>query len=86
MIHEKIASKDKQSVASIETESSNRSMREVRRESVISTDEIEDESKSASISYHIQNLDQMKYWLKKDEASIATTWKNMRKEHVSFFR
>ncbi len=28
----------------------------------------------------------MKYWLKKDEASIATAWKNMRKEHVSFFR
>ncbi len=28
----------------------------------------------------------MKYWLKKNEVSIATTWKNMRKEHVSFFR
>ncbi len=86
MIHEKIASKDKQSVASIETEFSNRSMREARRESVISTDEIKDESNAASISYHIQNLDQMKYWLKKNEASIATAWKNMRKEHVSFFR
>ncbi len=86
MIHEKIASKDKQSVASVETEFSNRSMKEVRRESIISTDEIEDESNAASISYHIQNLDQMKYWLKKDEASIATAWKNMRKEHVFFFR
>jgi uncharacterized protein YycO len=61
MIHEKIASKDKQSVESIESGSSNRSMRETRRESVISTNEIEDESDAASISYHIQNLDQMKY-------------------------
>ncbi len=86
MIHEKIVFKDKQSIESIELESSNRSMREIRRESVISTNEIEDESDAASTSYHIQNLDQMKYWLKKNEASIATAWKNMRKEHVSFFR
>ncbi len=86
MIHEKTASKNKQSVESIESESSNRSMREVRRESVISTDEIEDELDATSISYHIQNLDQMKYWLKKNEALIATAWKNMRKKHVSFFR
>ncbi len=85
MIHEKIASKDKQSVASVETEFSNRSMREVRRESVIFTDEIEDESNAASISYHIQNLDQLKYWLKKNEASVATTWTNMRYEHAAFF-
>jgi hypothetical protein len=61
MIHEKIASKSKQSVASIEAESSNRSMREVRRESVLSTDEIEDEFDAASTSYHIQNFDQLKY-------------------------
>jgi hypothetical protein len=61
MIHEKIVSKDKQSIESIESESLNRSMRKIRRESVISTDEIEDESDAASISYHIQNLDQMKY-------------------------
>jgi hypothetical protein len=61
MIHEKIVSKDKQSVESIESKSSNRSMRKTRRESVIFTDEIEDESDAALISYHIQNLDQMKY-------------------------
>ncbi len=58
MIHEKIVSKEKQSV---ETESSNRSMREIRRESIISTDEIKDESDATSTSYHIQNLDQLKY-------------------------
>ncbi len=86
MIHEKIVFKNNQSVESIKSESSNQSMRETRRESVISTDEIEDESDAVSISYHIQNLDQMKYWLKKNEVSIATAWKNMRNEHVSFFR
>jgi hypothetical protein len=32
-------------------------MREARRESVISTDEIEHEFDAISISYHIQNLD-----------------------------
>jgi lipopolysaccharide biosynthesis regulator YciM len=61
MIHEKIVSKDKQSIAFIEAELSSRSMREARRESVISTDEIEDEFDAASTSYHIQNLDQLKY-------------------------
>jgi hypothetical protein len=64
MIHERIVSKDKQSVSSIaliEAESSSRSMREIRRESVISTDEIKDEFDAASTSYHIQNLDQLKY-------------------------
>jgi hypothetical protein len=58
MMHEKIVSRDKQSV---EAESSSRSMREVRRESVLSTDEIEDESDATSTSYHIQNFDQLKY-------------------------
>ncbi len=82
MMHEKIVSRDKQSV---EAESSSRSMREVRRESVLSTDEIEDESDATSTSYHIQNFDQLKYWLKKDEASVVTAWTNMRDEHVSFF-
>ncbi len=61
MIHEKIVFKNKQSIESIESESSNRSMRKTRRESIISTNEIEDEFNAASISYHIQNLDQMKY-------------------------
>ncbi len=82
MIHEKIVFKDKQSV---ESESSNRSMRETRRESLLSMNDIEDESDAASTSYHIQNLNQLKYWLKKIEASIATTWTNMRNKHAAFF-
>ncbi len=44
-------------------------MKETRRESVISTNDIEDEFDATSISYHIQNLDQMKYWLQKNEVS-----------------
>ncbi len=82
MMHKKIVSRDKQTV---EAEPSSRSMREARRESVLSTDEIEDEFDAVSTSYHIQNLDQLKYWLKKDEASVVTAWTNMRDEHVSFF-
>jgi hypothetical protein len=58
MIHEKIALKDKQSV---ESESSNRSMKEIRRESLIFTNDIKDEFDAASTSYHIQNLNQLKY-------------------------
>jgi hypothetical protein len=27
----------------------------------------------------------LKYWLKKNEISIVTTWTNMRDEHVTFF-
>jgi hypothetical protein len=61
MIHEKIVSKDKQSVASVEAELFSRSMKKARRESIISTNEIEDEFDAASTSYHIQNLDQLKY-------------------------
>jgi hypothetical protein len=58
MMHKKIVSRDKQTV---EAEPSSRSMREARRESVLSTDEIEDEFDAVSTSYHIQNLDQLKY-------------------------
>jgi hypothetical protein len=58
MIHEKIVFKNKQSV---ESKSSNRSMKKNRRESVIFTNDIKDEFDTASTSYHIQNLDQLKY-------------------------
>jgi ribosomal protein S25 len=60
MIHEKIASRDKQSIAFVDAKLSSRSMKEVRRESIISTDEIENEFNAASTSYHIQNLNQLK--------------------------
>jgi hypothetical protein len=82
MIHEKIVFKNKQSV---ESKSSNRSMKKNRRESIIFTNETKNEFDAASTSYHIQNIDQLKYWLKKNKVSIATTWTNMRDEHVAFF-
>ncbi len=90
MIHEKIASKDKQSVEtieSIESESSNRPKREIRRESIIfaTTDETENEFDAASISHYIQNLNQLKYWWKNNKISIVKTWMNMQDEHTSFF-
>ncbi len=85
MIHEKTVFKDKQSIAFVDAESSSRSMKEARRESIIFTDEIEDEFDAASTSYHIQNLDQLKYWLKKNEVLIVTAWTNMRDEHAIFF-
>ncbi len=58
MIHEKIVFKNKQSV---ESKSSNRSMREIRRESLLFMNDIKDEFDAASTSYHIQNLNQLKY-------------------------
>ncbi len=60
-------------------------MKEIRRESLLFMNDIENEFDAASTSYHIQNLNQLKYWLKKNEASIATTWTNMRDEHAAFF-
>jgi hypothetical protein len=65
MIHEKIALRDKQSVESIESEPSNaessRSMRDNRRASIISTEIFDDESENARTSYHVRNIDQLKY-------------------------
>ncbi len=82
MIHEKIVFKNKHSV---ESKSSNRSMKKNRRKSIIFTKEIKNKFDAISTSYHIQNIDQLKYWLKKNEVSIVTTWTNMRDEHVAFF-
>jgi hypothetical protein len=58
MIHEKIVFKKKQSV---EQKSSNRSMKETRRESIIFTNEIKDEFDAISTFYDIQNLNQLKH-------------------------
>jgi hypothetical protein len=61
MIHEKTAFKNKQSIAFVDAELSSRSIKKVRRKSIIFTDEIENEFDAVSTSYHIQNLDQLKY-------------------------
>ncbi len=88
MIHEKIVSKNKQhveSIASIESESSNqesssRSIRNVSRASIVFTKIIEDKSEDVIISYHVRNIDQLKYWLNKDENALIKTWVKIRDE------
>jgi hypothetical protein len=86
MIHEKIVSKDKQSVESIESESSNaessRSMKDNRRASIISIEIFEDKSENAKTSYHVRNVGQLKYWLKKDENALIKAWVNIRDESI----
>ncbi len=80
MIHEKIVLKNKQSIDSVETEFSSRSMRNNRRVSIISIEIFEDTFKDAKTSYHVRNVDQLKYWLKKDENVLIKAWVNIRDE------
>ncbi len=85
MIHEKIVFKDKQSIESIESESSgqgssSRSMRDVRRASIVFTKIIEDKSENVITSYHVRNIDQLKYWLNKDENALIKAWVKIRDE------
>ncbi len=89
MIHEKIALKDKQSIESIESESfdaeqefSSRSMKNKRRVSIISIEIFDDELEDAKISYHVRNVAQLKYWLKKDENALIKAWINIRDKSI----
>ncbi len=86
MIHEKIVSKNKQSIESIESESSNaessQSMKDNRRASIIFIEIFEDKFENAKTSYHVRNVDQLKYWLKKDENALIKTWMNIRDESI----
>jgi hypothetical protein len=92
MIHEKIVSKSKQSVElieSIESESfdaeqefSNRSMKNKRRISIILIEIFDDEFENAKISYHVRNVAQLKYWLKKDENALIKAWIDIRDESI----
>jgi hypothetical protein len=66
MMHEKIVSKSKQSVESIESESFNAEQESsrtenIRRVSIIFIEIFDDASKDAKISYHIRNMNQLKY-------------------------
>ncbi len=90
MIHERIAFKSKQSVESIESiesesssqESSSRSMRNTRRASIVLTKIIEDKSENVITSYHVRNIDQLKYWLNKDENALIKAWMKIRDESI----
>jgi hypothetical protein len=61
MILEKIVFKNKQSIESIESESSSRSMRNNRRASIIFIEIFDDESENTRILYHVRNINQLKY-------------------------
>ncbi len=87
MIHEKIVSKNKQSIESIESRSSNAEQEfsrteNTRRVSIISTEIFDDASEDAKISYHIRNMNQLRYWLKKDENALIKAWVNIRDESI----
>ncbi len=66
MIHEKIVSEDKQSVESIESESSNveqefSKTENTRRVSIIFIEIFDDAFEDAKTSYHIRNMNQLRY-------------------------
>jgi hypothetical protein len=66
MIHEKIASKNKQLVELIESESFNAEQefsktKNIRRVSIISIEIFDDAFKDAKIFYHIRNMNQLRY-------------------------
>ncbi len=90
MIHEKIVSKSKQFIESIESiESKSFNARQefsrtenTRRVSIIFIEIFDDASKDAKISYHIRNMNQLRYWLKKDENALIKTWVNIRDESI----
>ncbi len=86
MIHEKIVSKDKQSVESIESESSNaessRSRRNNRRVSIISIEIFDDASEDARTFFYIRNMNQLRYWMQKDENALIKTWVDIRDESI----
>jgi hypothetical protein len=87
MIHEKTVSKNKQSVESIESESSTAGQESsktgnTRRVSIISIEIFGDASEDAKISYHIRNMNQLRYWLKKDENALIKAWVNIRDESI----
>ncbi len=89
MIHEKIVFRDKQSIESIESKLfdaeqwfSSRSMKNKRRVSIISIEIFDDEFEDAKTFYHVQNVAQLKYWLKKDENALIKAWVNIRDESI----
>jgi hypothetical protein len=70
MIHEKIVSKNKQSVESIDAEQEFSRAENIRRVSIIFIEIFDDASENAKIFYHIRNINQLRYWLKKDENAL----------------
>ncbi len=87
MVHEKTAPRGKQPAESTESGpsdagqgSSSRPMKDKRRVSIIPTEIFGDEPEDAKIPYHVRNVAQLKYWLKKDEDALIKAWVDIRDE------
>jgi hypothetical protein len=86
-MHKKTVSKNKQSVKSIESESFNAEqelsrIKNIRRISIISIEIFDDASENAKFFYHIRNMNQSRYWLKKNENALIKTWMNIRNKSI----
>jgi hypothetical protein len=57
-------------------------MKNKRRISIIFIEIFDDEFEDAKISYHVRNVAQLKYWLKKDENALIKAWINIRDENI----
>ncbi len=57
-------------------------MKDNRRASIIFIEIFDDESEDARTSHHVRNIDQLKYWLKKDENVLIKAWMNIRDESI----
>ncbi len=87
IMHEKIASKNKQSIELIESRSFNAEQefsktKNTRRISIIFIEIFDDASENAKISYYIRNMNQLRYWLKKNENALIKAWINIRDESI----
>jgi hypothetical protein len=61
MIYEKTVSKNKQSIESIDAEQESSRTENTRRVSIIFIEIFDDASEDAKISYHIRNMNQLRY-------------------------
>jgi hypothetical protein len=57
-------------------------MKNKRRVSIIFIEIFDDEFENAKISYHVWNVTQLKYWLKKNENALIKAWINIRDESI----
>ncbi len=88
MIHERTAPKGKQPAESAEPTESGPSnagqgssrTENTRRVSIIPTEIFGDAPEDAKTPYHIRNMNQLRYWLKKDENALIKAWMNIRDE------
>ncbi len=57
-------------------------MKDKRRISIILIEIFDNELEDAKISYHVRNVAQLNYWLKKNENALIKAWINIRDESI----